>query len=128
MPGAHTRRTRPLLTAVGVPTRGRLVSFHGPHEAELAGRLVERIVERKERLVCVTDAGMPGISDPGERLGVAALAAGGAVEGGPGASAAPSPLGLSGPPPGRVVFRRVPPPEGPQRGARVGGPPGAGRT
>src|SRR5206468_3574000 len=27
-----TRRTRPLLTAVGVPTRGRLVSFHGPNE------------------------------------------------------------------------------------------------
>src|SRR5439155_19195131 len=69
-----------------------LVSFHGPNEVEVAGRLVERIVERRERLVCVTDAGMPGISDPGERLVVAALAAGVAVEVVPGPSAALSAL------------------------------------
>ncbi|HEV7686235.1 MAG TPA: SAM-dependent methyltransferase, partial [Acidimicrobiia bacterium] len=35
-----TRRTRPLLTAAGISSRGRLVSFHGPDEAELAARLV----------------------------------------------------------------------------------------
>src|SRR5207302_2197128 len=114
-----TRRTRPLLTAVGVPTRGRLVSFHGPHEAELAGRLVERIVERKERLVCVTDAGMPGISDPGERLVVAALAAGVAVEVVPGPSAALSALVLSGLPTGRFVFEGFLPRKGRQRAIRM---------
>ena len=56
-----TRRTRPLLTAAGIPAGGRLVSFHGPNEVELAARLVERIVARRERLVCVTDAGMPSL-------------------------------------------------------------------
>jgi 16S rRNA (cytidine1402-2'-O)-methyltransferase len=114
-----TRRTRPLLTAVGIPTRGRLVSFHGPHEAELAGRLVERIVERGERLVCVTDAGMPGISDPGERLVVAALAAGVPVEVVPGPSAALSALVLSGLPTARFVFEGFLPRKGRQRTARL---------
>jgi 16S rRNA (cytidine1402-2'-O)-methyltransferase len=114
-----TRRTRPLLTAVGIPTRGRLVSFHGPHEAELAGRLVARIVERGERLVCVTDAGMPGISDPGERLVVAALAAGVPVEVVPGPSAALSALVLSGLPTARFAFEGFLPRKGRQRAARL---------
>jgi 16S rRNA (cytidine1402-2'-O)-methyltransferase len=114
-----TRRTRPMLTALGIPARNRLVSFHGPHEAELAARLVERIVERAERLVCVTDAGMPGISDPGERLVVAALAAGVAVEVVPGPSAALAALVLSGLPTGRFVFEGFLPRKGRQRSARL---------
>jgi 16S rRNA (cytidine1402-2'-O)-methyltransferase len=114
-----TRRTRPLLTAAGVPAGNRLVSFHGPREAELAARLVERIVERRERLVCVTDAGMPGISDPGERLVVAALAAGVAVEVVPGPSAALAALVLSGLPTGRFVFEGFLPRKGRQRGERL---------
>jgi 16S rRNA (cytidine1402-2'-O)-methyltransferase len=114
-----TRRTRPLLTAVGIPSGGRLVSFHGPNEAELAAKLVERIVERQERLVCVTDAGMPGISDPGERLVTAALAAGVAVEVVPGPSAALAALVLSGLPTGRFVFEGFLPRKGRQRAARL---------
>ena len=114
-----TRRTRPLLTAMGVPTAGRLVSFHGPNEAELAARLVARIVERQERLVCVTDAGMPGISDPGERLVTAALAAGVAVEVVPGPSAALAGLVLSGLPTARFVFEGFLPRKGRQRAARL---------
>ena len=114
-----TRRTRPLLTAAGVPAGSRLVSFHGPHEAELAARLVARIVERGERLVCVTDAGMPGISDPGERLVVAALAAGVAVEVVPGPSAALAALVLSGLPTGRFVFEGFLPRKGRQRAERL---------
>jgi 16S rRNA (cytidine1402-2'-O)-methyltransferase len=114
-----TRRTRPLLTAFGIPSGGRLVSFHGPDEAELAARLVARIVERSERLVCVTDAGMPGISDPGERLVVAALAAGVAVEVVPGPSAALAALVLSGLPTGRFVFEGFLPRKGRQRAARL---------
>jgi 16S rRNA (cytidine1402-2'-O)-methyltransferase len=114
-----TRRTRPMLTALGIPAGHRLVSFHGPQEAELAARLVERIVERGERLVCVTDAGMPGISDPGERLVVAALAAGVAVEVVPGASAALAALVLSGLPTGRFVFEGFLPRKGRQRAARL---------
>jgi 16S rRNA (cytidine1402-2'-O)-methyltransferase len=114
-----TRRTRPLLTAAGIPSGGRLVSFHGPNEVELAARLVERIVERRERLVCVTDAGMPGISDPGERLVVAALAAGVTVEVVPGPSAALAALVLSGLPTARFVFEGFLPRKGRQRAARL---------
>jgi 16S rRNA (cytidine1402-2'-O)-methyltransferase len=114
-----TRRTRPLLTALGIPAGNRLVSFHGPHEVELAARLVERIVERGERLVCVTDAGMPGISDPGERLVVAALAEGVAVEVVPGASAVLAALVLSGLPTGRFVFEGFLPKKGRQRAGRL---------
>ena len=114
-----TRRTRPFLTALGIPAGGRLVSFHGPHEDELARRLVERIVERNERLVCVTDAGMPGISDPGERLVTAALAAGVAVEVVPGPSAALAALVLSGLPTGRFVFEGFLPRKGRQRAERL---------
>ena len=114
-----TRRTRPMLTALGIPARGRLVSFHGPHEAELAVKLVARIVERGERLVCVTDAGMPGISDPGERLVTAALAAGVAVEVVPGPSAALAALVVSGLPTARFVFEGFLPRKGRQRAARL---------
>ena len=114
-----TRRTRPMLTALGIPAGGRLVSFHGPHEAELAAKLVARIVERGERLVCVTDAGMPGISDPGERLVTAALAAGVAVEVVPGPSAALAGLVLSGLPTARFVFEGFLPRKGRQRGDRL---------
>jgi 16S rRNA (cytidine1402-2'-O)-methyltransferase len=114
-----TRRTRPFLTALGIPAGGRLVSFHGPHEAELAAKLVARIIERGERLVCVTDAGMPGISDPGERLVTAALAAGVAVEVVPGPSAALAALVLSGLPTGRFVFEGFLPRKGRQRAERL---------
>ena len=114
-----TRRTRPLLTAAGIPSAGRLVSFHGPDEPELAARLVGRIVERNERLVCVTDAGMPGISDPGERLVTAALAAGVAVEVVPGPSAVLAALVLSGLPTGRFVFEGFLPRKGRQRAERL---------
>jgi 16S rRNA (cytidine1402-2'-O)-methyltransferase len=115
-----TRRTRPMLTALGIPAGGRLVSFHGPHEAELAAKLVARIVERGERLVCVTDAGMPGISDPGERLVTAALAAGVAVEVVPGPSAALAALVVSGLPTARFVFEGFLPRKGRQRAVRLG--------
>ena len=114
-----TRRTRPMLTALGIPSGGRLVSFHGPREAELAVRLVDRIVERGERLVCVTDAGMPGISDPGEQLVAAALAAGVAVEVVPGPSAALAALVVSGLPTARFVFEGFLPRKGRQRAARL---------
>jgi 16S rRNA (cytidine1402-2'-O)-methyltransferase len=123
-----TRRTRPLLTAAGIPAAGRLVSFHGPDEPELARRLVERIVERNERLVCVTDAGMPGISDPGERLVTAALAAGVAVEVVPGPSAALAALVLSGLPTGRFVFEGFLPRKGRQRAERLAQLPTEERT
>jgi 16S rRNA (cytidine1402-2'-O)-methyltransferase len=80
---------------------------------------VARIIERGERLVCVTDAGMPGISDPGERLVTAALAAGVAVEVVPGPSAALAALVVSGLPTARFVFEGFLPRKGRQRAARL---------
>ena len=70
-------------------------------------------------MVCVTDAGMPGISDPGERLVTAALAAGVAVEVVPGPSAALAALVVSGLPTGRFVFEGFLPRKGRQRAARL---------
>jgi 16S rRNA (cytidine1402-2'-O)-methyltransferase len=62
---------------------------------------------------------MPGISDPGERLVVAALAAGVAVEVVPGPSAALAALVLSGLPTGRFVFEGFLPRKGRQRAERL---------
>src|SRR5512134_2197182 len=62
-----TRRTRNLLTHAGVPARGRLVSVHEHNERRRAADLVDEI-RRGAVVAVVTDAGMPGISDPGARL------------------------------------------------------------
>ena len=70
-----TRRTRALLSAVEVPAGSRLRSVHAHNEQERAARIVEEVAAG--RLVAyVTDAGMPGISDPGAELVRACLRAG----------------------------------------------------
>ena len=86
-----TRRTGRLLQHAGVarPPAGRR---ERPHRG--AGhRRRARAAGRGERVAVVTDAGMPGISDPGERLVRAAVDAGHAVEVVPGPSAAVTALG-----------------------------------
>jgi 16S rRNA (cytidine1402-2'-O)-methyltransferase len=113
-----TRRTRALLAHAGVPAAGRLVALHAHNEAERAARLVERMAAGA-RVAFVTDAGMPGISDPGERLVRAALAAGVAVEVVPGPSAALGALVVSGLPTGRFAFEGFLPRKGPERAARL---------
>src|SRR5207302_6297763 len=74
---------------------------------------------RGERVAVVTDAGTPGISDPGERLVAAAAAAGIDVEVVPGASAAVAALVVSGLPTGRFAFEGFLPRRGSGRGERV---------
>lgn len=113
-----TRRTRALLTAAGVAAEGRLVALHAHNEAETSARLTERM-SAGARVAYVTDAGMPGISDPGERLVRTALAAGVSVEVVPGPSAALGALVLSGFPTGRFVFEGFLPRKGRQRAARL---------
>jgi 16S rRNA (cytidine1402-2'-O)-methyltransferase len=98
-----TRRTRALLSAAGVPAAGRLVALHAHNEAEVAARLAKRLAGG-DRVAYVTDAGMPGISDPGERLVRAALDAGAGIEVVPGPSAALAALVVSGLPTGRFAF------------------------
>jgi len=60
-----TRHTQKLLTHYGITTR--TVSYHDHNEMERAAELIENLKPRQQ-LALVTDAGMPGISDPGFRL------------------------------------------------------------
>jgi 16S rRNA (cytidine1402-2'-O)-methyltransferase len=97
-----TRRTRKLLTHFGVHARD-LVSYHDANERRRARDLVER-VKSGDTVVLVSDAGMPGVSDPGYLLVRACIEAGLPVEVVPGPSAAISALVVSGLPAGRFVF------------------------
>jgi 16S rRNA (cytidine1402-2'-O)-methyltransferase len=88
-----TRRTGQLLRHLGI-TRP-LISCFQHNEARRAGQILQRL-ERGEKVALVTDAGSPGISDPGERVVQAALAAGFRVESVPGACALVAALTASG--------------------------------
>ena len=88
-----TRRTRVLLERHGIDTR--LLSYHEHNEARRTAELLPRL-EAGERLALVSDAGLPGISDPGSRLVRAALDAGVDVTVLPGPSAVETALVASG--------------------------------
>jgi 16S rRNA (cytidine1402-2'-O)-methyltransferase len=79
-----TRRTRVLLERHGV--QARLESYHRHNEAARTGAAVARL-QRDERVALVSDAGLPGVNDPGARLIAAAVAAGVPVTVLPGPSA-----------------------------------------
>lgn len=114
-----TRRTRALLSAVGIPTAGkRLLSVHEHNEAEQAA-VITRLVAAGQRVALVTDAGMPAISDPGERVVAAVAAAGLAVVVVPGPSAAVAALAASGLPSDRFVFEGFLPRKGGARRRRL---------
>ena len=68
-----TRHTRVLLERHGI--RARLLSYHQHNEASRVAELVPRLVAG-ERIALVSDAGLPGVNDPGARIVAAALAAG----------------------------------------------------
>ncbi len=88
-----TRRTRVLLDRHRV--EARLVSYHRHNEAARTSELVRRLAGG-ERLALVSDAGLPGINDPGSRLIAAAVAAGVGVTVLPGPSAVETALVVSG--------------------------------
>lgn len=88
-----TRHTQKLLNHFEIKTPTQ--SYHQHNEAARARELVERI-SRGERVALVSDAGMPGISDPGERVVRAAVEAGLNVVAVPGPSAMISALVASG--------------------------------
>jgi 16S rRNA (cytidine1402-2'-O)-methyltransferase len=109
-----TRRTRQLLSHFGIAGKpvDRLDAHSGPHD-------IARVVARLgggERVALVTDAGTPGVSDPGEALVEAAIAEGITVVPIPGASAVLAAIvasGLAGD--GRFRFMGFLPREGPAR-------------
>lgn len=88
-----TRRTGQLLKHFGISRP--LLSYFQFNEAKRAEEILERL-RRGEKVALVTDAGSPGISDPGERVVKAAVAAGFRVEPVPGACALVAALTASG--------------------------------
>jgi 16S rRNA (cytidine1402-2'-O)-methyltransferase len=90
-----TRRTRLLLDRHGIEAAGRLLSYHEHNEARRSAELLPKL-RAGTRVALVSDAGMPGISDPGARLLRSALAAGVTVTVLPGPSAVETALVASG--------------------------------
>jgi 16S rRNA (cytidine1402-2'-O)-methyltransferase len=88
-----TRRTRILLDRHGV--EARLESYHRHNEASRTPDVLARL-ESGERIALVSDAGLPGVNDPGARLIAAALEAGVPVSVLPGPSAVETALVASG--------------------------------
>ncbi len=113
-----TRRTRALLSHLGLPGGRRLLAVHDHNEAVKVADVLDRL-DKGESVVVVTDAGMPGISDPGERLVAAAAAANHPVEVVPGPSAMVAALVVSGLPAGRFCFEGFLPRKGAARARRL---------
>ncbi|MGW7411475.1 16S rRNA (cytidine(1402)-2'-O)-methyltransferase [Streptomyces sp. NPDC054863] len=98
-----TRRLRRLTQALGVHTTGRVVSYFEGNETARTPELVEAL-EGGARVLLVTDAGMPSVSDPGYRLVAAAVEKDLKVTAVPGPSAVLTALALSGLPVDRFCF------------------------
>jgi len=88
-----TRRTRTLLERHGI--QARLVSYHQHNEAKRVQELLPRL-EAREKVALASDAGLPGVNDPGARLISAAIERGLEVTVLPGPSAVETALVASG--------------------------------
>lgn len=97
-----TRQTAKLLHHFGIGTP--VVSYHLHNEHGRAAELVA-LLQAGQRIAVVSDAGMPGIADPGEAIVAAAIAAGIPVFAIPGANAALGALVSSGLSTERFTFR-----------------------
>jgi 16S rRNA (cytidine1402-2'-O)-methyltransferase len=98
-----TRRLARLTSALGIKVSGRVISYHEYNEAARTDDLVAAI-RAGSRVLLVTDAGMPSVSDPGYRLVAAVVAAGLRVTSAPGPSAVLTALAVSGLPVDRFCF------------------------
>jgi 16S rRNA (cytidine1402-2'-O)-methyltransferase len=96
-----TRVTGPLLRRFGVETR--LIPAHQHNERKVAAEILTRLA-RGERIALVTDAGTPGVSDPGALIVRSALDAGRRVIPVPGASSAVAAVSAAGLEPGQFQF------------------------
>lgn len=113
-----TRRLLRLASRLGVPLAARVVSYWDATEQSRAAELAGELAAGHDVLL-VTDAGMPGVSDPGYRLVQAAAAAGARVTALPGPSAAITALAVSGLPSDRFCFEGFLPPRGGKRPRRL---------
>jgi len=112
-----TRHTATLLSALGLRARTEALHEHN-EDARIAPVLA--LLRAGKRVVLVSDAGTPLLSDPGYRLVRAALAAGLSVSAIPGPNAALTALILSGLPPVPFLFLGFPPPRAAARQAAFG--------
>lgn len=112
-----TRRTGMLLAHLGISGKKYLVvNEHTEHDA--CDEIIAAVTAGRN-VALVSDAGTPGISDPGERVVRAALDAGIEVSSTPGVSALTMALVLSGLPTARFVFEGFLPRQGGERAARL---------
>lgn len=112
-----TRRTGLLLQRLGISGQP-LVAMHEHNESAVAAEIVQRLTAG-ETAAYVTDAGMPAISDPGQRLVAAAASAGIAVSAVPGPSAPVAAVAISGLPTDRWVMEGFLPRKGSVRSQRL---------
>ena len=103
-----TRRVRWLASSLDVALTARIVSYYDAVETRRAAELIQTLQAGQDVLL-VTDAGTPGISDPGYRLVAAAAAAGIRVTALPGPTAVTTALAVSGLPTDRFSFEGFPP-------------------
>lgn len=115
-----TRRLRRLAGDIGATVTGRLLSYFDGNERERTPALISAL-EAGQRVVLVTDAGMPSVSDPGYRLVAAAVAAGVDVTVVPGPSAVLTALAVSGLPADRFCFEGFLPRKTGERSRRLTG-------
>ncbi|MBJ7272049.1 MAG: 16S rRNA (cytidine(1402)-2'-O)-methyltransferase [Ilumatobacteraceae bacterium] len=112
-----TRHSGKLLAHFGV-TGKKLVVINEHTEYDAREEIVS-LVTSGSSVALITDAGTPGISDPGERLVVAVVNAGGVVTAVPGPSALTMALVISGLPTSRFVFEGFLPRSGAERTERL---------
>src|SRR6266567_4262899 len=103
-----TRRVRWLASSLNIELKARVVSYYDAVEARRTAELLGELQAGRDILL-VTDAGTPGISDPGYRLVTAAAAVGLRVTALPGPSAVTTALAVSGLPTDRFSFEGFPP-------------------
>jgi 16S rRNA (cytidine1402-2'-O)-methyltransferase len=113
-----TRRTRALLSALGIGAGDRLVSLHRHNEAAGAERIAAAVAGGA-MVALVSDAGTPGISDPGALVAARLAAQGEVVTTVPGPSAIVAALTVSGLPTDRFVVEGFLPRKGTERRRRV---------
>jgi 16S rRNA (cytidine1402-2'-O)-methyltransferase len=113
-----TRRLRRLLARLEVVTNARVVSYFEGNEAARTAELLGDLAGGA-RVLVVTDAGMPSVSDPGYRLVAAAVERGIAVTAVPGPSAVLTALAVSGLPVMRFCFEGFLPRRAGERSRRL---------